>query len=298
MFQSLVAHHFMKWGGKRTVYKKDVLQNFIKNQVVVTGSEIIPGMEDNYQICQCASEQSIIKAIAYNDFSEKIGPVTLNKILNKKFMIFSNLNEWKSFISKFSLTIGSRVHGSVISLNAGVPAVCTNNDSRSIEMCEILGIPVLSPKNILSEIEKIYFDYDVSKLNENYLINYNNYVKFLNANNLKLIDNKSNQNIELPSFHLYQDVDYNAMITNFVNSNNKIKELETKCSSLSSELNTFKEKYNAIHTELSDYKLRIEILETKPSSLEQIFSVKNEKNHKVVRLFGIKMKFRKNKFSL
>lgn len=80
--------------------------------------------------------------------------------------------------------------------------------------------------------------------------------------------------------------------------NSELSEFKVKYSHLLSEVEEYKKQFSLIESELNQYKLKIEIIESKPSSLEQIFSVKNENNHKVVRLFGIKMKFKKKKVSL
>ena len=52
-------------------------------------------------------------------------------------------------------------------------------------------------------------------------------------------------------------------------------------------------KFDLVKSELNEYKSKIDDLERKPSFLEQIFSVKNEFNHKVIRILGIKIKCRR-----
>ena len=44
-------------------------------------------------------------------------------------------------MKNFNFAMGTRVHGSIISANAGIPALCTSGDNRSREMCEFLKIP-------------------------------------------------------------------------------------------------------------------------------------------------------------
>ena len=58
--------------------------------------------------------------------------------------IFLNPESWKAFLKKFNFALGPRVHGSIAAINAGLPAVCTNTDSRAAEMCAFLKIPRLA----------------------------------------------------------------------------------------------------------------------------------------------------------
>lgn len=60
-----------------------------------------------------------------------------------KVKTFCNMDDWKKFIQteKIELSVGTRVHGSIMAMNAGVPVVCTAGDSRAFEMCSYLGIP-------------------------------------------------------------------------------------------------------------------------------------------------------------
>ena len=91
--------------------------------------------------------------------------------------------------------------------------------------------------------------------------------------------------------------------------NKSLYQLENQYARISSELTEYKimydslsvklveinEKYENINLKLDVYKEKIDFFERKPSSLEQIFSIKNEFNHKVIRILGIKMKFKKLK---
>lgn len=51
---------------------------------------------------------------------------------------FSNLRD---IFKDYKLYVGSRVHGCIMALSSGIPAICTNYDFRAIEMCLSMGIP-------------------------------------------------------------------------------------------------------------------------------------------------------------
>ena len=68
---------------------------------------------------------------------------TLKKAENI-FLPIEPTEELFKHLSDFDLYIGSRIHGCITALNAGVPSVNTNYDFRALEMCYALGIPHIS----------------------------------------------------------------------------------------------------------------------------------------------------------
>ena len=71
---------------------------------------------------------------------------------------------WMDFLRRFDFVVGTRFHGAMLALQAGVPAACIVHDSRTAEMCSTMGIPyrhhseipgALTQYNILD-----YFSFD------------------------------------------------------------------------------------------------------------------------------------------
>jgi polysaccharide pyruvyl transferase WcaK-like protein len=57
---------------------------------------------------------------------------------------FGDVQAWMDFLRKFDFVIGTRVHGAMLALQAGVPAACIAHDSRTLELCETMGMPARS----------------------------------------------------------------------------------------------------------------------------------------------------------
>lgn len=59
------------------------------------------------------------------------------------------------FFNDKDFTIGGRVHGAIMSINNGIPAICCNIDARAKEMCQLFSIPsfdkILLKKGFLSD---------------------------------------------------------------------------------------------------------------------------------------------------
>jgi hypothetical protein len=76
---------------------------------------------------------------------------------------FGGVWAWMDFLKRFDFVIGTRLHGAILALQAGVPAGCIAHDSRTLELCQTIGIPVrrysdigsLNANNVLE-----YFEFD------------------------------------------------------------------------------------------------------------------------------------------
>ncbi len=56
-------------------------------------------------------------------------------------VVFHDVPRWLEFLGDFDFVIGTRIHGVVLGLQAGVPAMCIAFDSRTRELCETMAIP-------------------------------------------------------------------------------------------------------------------------------------------------------------
>lgn len=55
--------------------------------------------------------------------------------------VFFNVGEWIEHCKQFDFVIGTRIHGVVVALQAGVPALCIVHDSRTLELCTTMKVP-------------------------------------------------------------------------------------------------------------------------------------------------------------
>lgn len=54
---------------------------------------------------------------------------------------FYDARAWMDFMRRFDFVVGTRFHGAMLAIQAGVPAACIVHDSRTAEMCATMGIP-------------------------------------------------------------------------------------------------------------------------------------------------------------
>lgn len=278
---------FFEMGRNRVITKSENID--IDSVLLLSSIPLL--LKNNHQIMQDKNEENVIKAICFNQFDSEFSEFEFKKLMFGEFYhIFSNIEEWKNFISDFKFSIGTRVHGSICSINAGVPALCTNGDNRAKEMCEFLKIPRFVDINENTNIIDLYNNIDIDAMNKIYPSLYDNFVEFLSENNLSIAKTfDKNDEIIQPSIKLYgENFASNIVTTKLLHDfrDVEIRELKNFNQQLHVEIEKSNSEIVALKEMLSNYIHR-------PTFIQQIFSVKNDGNHKVVRIFGIKIKVRR-----
>ncbi len=82
--------------------------------------------------------------------------------------IFSDMEQWENKLKEFDFFVGTRLHGSIVALNAGIPALCMNGDMRAKSVCKYLKIPLNVGIINESDINKVYEVCDFTEMNRNY----------------------------------------------------------------------------------------------------------------------------------
>lgn len=130
---------------------------------------------------QDGQEESFIKAIYFGErdlFSRR----SVKWMKKGKYRFFTLIDEWKNSLSTMDFFAGARVHGAIIALNSGVPAVVMNSDSRAREMCEYMNIPYYPELRLCRNVEEILTLCDYDKMNIEYNSKLQDYISFLKEN--------------------------------------------------------------------------------------------------------------------
>lgn len=72
--------------------------------------------------------------------------------IRKYFISFYNVPAWMEYLRRFDFVIGSRIHGVMLGLQAGVPGLCIAHDSRIREICEKGKIPFVMAHQVQNGI--------------------------------------------------------------------------------------------------------------------------------------------------
>lgn len=91
-------------------------------------------------------------------------------------------------LREFDFAIGTRIHGVMLALQAGVPALCTAHDSRTLELCRLMMVPhVIAsevPRRLTPDALRDMFVFDATRFDDNRRFLCRVYVDFLRRNGL------------------------------------------------------------------------------------------------------------------
>jgi hypothetical protein len=121
-----------------------------------------------------------------------IGAVSL--YLNGRIKCFYDMPEWRAFLreKKYNFSIGSRIHGTIMSILSGIPSVILPIDSRTREMAEFYHIPTIKAKDDYYCTKEVYDLVSFDEFNKGYPKLYETYSRFLRECGLVHEVNKTN----------------------------------------------------------------------------------------------------------
>lgn len=111
----------------------------------------------------------------------KWGFDTTRYLLENRIKLFPDMNTWREFIrnNHFSCSFGSRIHGNIMPILSGVPAILECRDARTREMAEFFDIPFVFSDDKIQSIYDLYIEADYSAFNKNFVERFNCYEIFL-----------------------------------------------------------------------------------------------------------------------
>ena len=117
----------------------------------------------------------------------------LDLLFSNRIKLFVSMNEWYNFIKEnnFNFSYGSRIHGNIMPILAGVPALIYPKDSRVKEIAEFYSIPLAEEGSKKSLYEQ-YMEMDYSYFNNSFSEKYDAFEKFLSSHGIVNVINNDN----------------------------------------------------------------------------------------------------------
>lgn len=101
---------------------------------------------------------------------------------------FFSAAAWLEFVRRFDFVIGTRIHGVMLALQAGIPALCIAHDSRTKELCETMKVPHVTVAEVGAGVKRDdlprLFKFDPDEFDSNRARLAGEYHKFLKSNRL------------------------------------------------------------------------------------------------------------------
>lgn len=172
----------------------DEMQRFLYSQAMKHGYDILLqseaadiyfalGRTNNASIVKKAS-QAVIDAYGVPDASG------VSAYLRKHGLFFINYPSWINSMKNRSFCLGTRIHGTVAAIIAGIPAVLIAHDARTIEMAQAMNIPYIVASSIPMDRDldlAVYANNAVSSdLVRGYPVYRSKFFEYFNENGLPL----------------------------------------------------------------------------------------------------------------
>lgn len=113
-----------------------------------------------------------------------------------RIRFFLDATPWISYLSGFDFAIGTRVHGTIGAISAGIPAVLLAHDTRTEELAKYHGIPHRRFSDIdpLCDINSLYAEIDYDNFEAKQEDTFRKYVDFLDHNRIPHVFAPGNEN--------------------------------------------------------------------------------------------------------
>lgn len=141
----------------------------------------------------------------------------LDLFKNNRIKLYCDYLAWDKDLKEqnFNFCVGSRIHGNVTSILAGIPSFVDSIDSRTRELAEFFDIPSKPLTNPNIPLEKLYDETDYSKFNKTFKSKFNKFKDFMNDS----------------GFPCFEDIDYinnycSKIAVNIPTPNTSIKDLQ------------------------------------------------------------------------
>lgn len=134
-----------------------------------------------------------LKLLRYNNN----GFLLANLISNNRLKLIADMWDWKHDMieENINFSFGTRIHGNIMALLAGVPSIVIGFDTRTREMAEFYDIPCLSVSEVndVSHLFDIYERLDYDKFNKSFSNKFDDFNDFLVKYNIVDKINENNK---------------------------------------------------------------------------------------------------------
>ncbi|MFD1451561.1 polysaccharide pyruvyl transferase family protein [Oceanobacillus sojae] len=119
---------------------------------------------------------------------------------NNQVKFFLSAPSWIEHMRNVDLSIGTRLHGNVAPTLAGTPSITIPIDARMRELSEYHNFPRVSIEEINAEtkLENLLEKVDLHSIEKSHQKNYDNFINFLNKNEIEHVYNYNAKGLKLP----------------------------------------------------------------------------------------------------
>ncbi|GGP07951.1 polysaccharide pyruvyl transferase family protein [Oceanobacillus neutriphilus] len=142
---------------------------------------------------------------------------------NNQVKFFLSAPSWIEHMRNINLSVGTRMHGNVAPTLAGTPSITVPIDARMRELSEYHNFPRVLPREINDEtrLEDLIEKLDLKSVEKSHKKNYDNFIHFLENNEIEHAYDYNSQNKKLPFESELDKITLQKPITPITSCSNK-----------------------------------------------------------------------------
>lgn len=155
---------------------------------------------DQNEYYDLLNNQYLIENMSLRDLCCKYSVDEVLLACNDRIRLFPDMEDWMNYLynQKFDFSFGSRIHGNIMPILAGIPSTVVACDSRTREMAEFFEIPMVKKSDILKKsVYEYYLNADYAKFSKSFPQKYLAFEQFLSKNGIVDQINCSNDFLKL-----------------------------------------------------------------------------------------------------
>lgn len=116
--------------------------------------------------------------------------------------LYCNYQSWVNDLKNLNINFsyGTRIHGNIVPILSGIPAVVEAVDSRTRELSEYFEIPCVFNSDKIQDLEDLYSRLDYGKFNQNFVKKFDKFKKFMHGCGLPCWEDAAYIHKNVPDF--------------------------------------------------------------------------------------------------
>lgn len=142
---------------------------------------------------------------------------------NNQVKFFLSAPSWIQHMGSIDLSVGTRLHGNVAPILAGTPSIAIPIDGRMRELTEYHNFPRVSTEGISEDmkLEELLEQVDVHSVEKNQKRNYDNFINFLDKNNIDNVYDYNKESLKTPFDEKLEQVNLQSPLTPITSCNSE-----------------------------------------------------------------------------
>ena len=153
-------------GSRHFASTREVERQLVRLVAATGGAYVVQSDIELLRFARGEKLSSVEAQAIHAYLAPELTPDALDLWRRRHAAAFADATSWLDAMRGFDFAVGARIHGVMLPIQAGVPGGVVAHDSRTLELCQTMGVPVRLPQEIpesfaADDLPKL-FEFDVA----------------------------------------------------------------------------------------------------------------------------------------